>query len=60
MVGGIESIGGTVQESARGTGVAAESANLLVEAMETIRDEAEENREISRKLRKQVEKFKRI
>lgn len=60
MVGGIESIGGAVQESAKGTGAAAESATLLVEAMETIRDEAEENREISKKLRKQVEKFKRI
>ena len=60
MVGGIESIGGAVQESANGTGAAAERAGLLVEAMESIREEAEENREISRKLLKEVEKFKKI
>ena len=60
MVGGIESIGDAVRESANGTGAAAENATLLVEAMDTIREEAEENREISKKLRKQVEKFKRI
>jgi len=60
MVGGIERIGGAIQESARGTGAAADSANMLVEFMTSIQSEAEENREISRKLRRQVEKFKRI
>ena len=60
MVGGIESIGGAIQESANGTGAAAENAALLVESMQSIQEEAEENREISRKLRKQVEKFKKI
>ena len=60
MVGGIERIEGAVLESAKGTGVAAENANLLVESMGSIREEAEENREISRKLRKQVARFKQI
>ena len=60
MVGGIESIESSVQESTKGTGAAAESANLLVQAMNTIQEEAEENREISRKLREQVDKFKKI
>ncbi len=60
MVGGIESIGGAIQESANGTGEAAQSAALLVESMQSIQEEAEENREIARRLRKQVEKFKKI
>lgn len=60
MVGGIESIGGAIQESAQGTGAAAENTSHLVESMNSIREKAEENREISRKLRRQVEKFKRI
>lgn len=60
MVGGIESIGGAIQESAQGTGAAADSTTRLVESMTSIREEAEQNREISKKLRKQVEKFKRI
>jgi len=60
MVGGIESIGGAIEESTQGTTAAADNATLLVEAMNSIQSEAEENREISRKLRRQVEKFKRI
>jgi methyl-accepting chemotaxis protein len=60
MVGGIESIGGAIQESANGTGTAAQRASSLVESMQSIQEEAEENREISRMLRKQVEKFKKI
>ena len=60
MVGGIESISGAIQESAKGTSAAAENTTFLVESMSSIRDEAEENREISKVLRQQVETFKRI
>lgn len=60
MVNGIESIGGAIEESTQGTNEAANNATLLVESMNSIRNEAEENREISRKLRRQVETFKRI
>lgn len=60
MVGGIESISSAIEESTQGTTVAADNATQLVESMNSIRDEAEGNREISRKLRRQVEKFKRI
>ena len=60
MVGGIESIGGAIQESANGTGTAAQRASSLVESMQNIQEEAEENHEISKMLRKQVEKFKKI
>ena len=60
MVGGIESIGSAIQESAQGTDAAAENTSRLVESMSRIQNEAEGNREISYKLRRQVEKFKRI
>ncbi|MBE5950168.1 MAG: methyl-accepting chemotaxis protein [Lachnospiraceae bacterium] len=60
MVSGIESIGGAIEESTKGANEAADNATYLVEAMGSIRVEAEENREISRKLRRQVEKFKKI
>ncbi len=60
MVGGIESIGSAIQESAQGTDAAAENTSRLVESMSRIQNEAEGNREISYKLRRQVEKFKKI
>lgn len=60
MVGGIESISGAIIESAQGASTAADNTTLLVESMSSIQSEAEENREISRKLRRQVETFKRI
>ena len=60
MVGGIESIGSAIQESAQGTDAAAENTSRLVESMSRVQNEAEGNREISYKLRRQVEKFKKI
>jgi len=60
MVGGIESIGGAIQESTQGATAAADNTALLVESMNNIQNDAEENREISYKLRRQVEKFKKI
>lgn len=60
MVGGIESISVAIEESTQGTASAADSAAFLVDSMNSIQNEAEDNREISRKLRRQVEKFKKI
>ena len=60
MVGGIESIGSVIEKSTQGASVAADSATRLVESMSSIQNEAEENNEISRTLRSQIETFKRI
>jgi len=60
MVGGIESISVAIEESTQGTASAADSAAFLVDSMNSIQNEAEDNREISRKLRRQVEKFQKI
>lgn len=60
MAGGIESINGAIEESTQNAAAAADNTALLVDSMNSIQNEAEDNREISRKLRRQVEKFKKI
>lgn len=57
---GINNISITVDESAKGVTNAAESAGSLVEAMAHIQQEAENNQNISRELRNEVERFKKV
>lgn len=57
---GINNISCTVDESAKGVANAAESAGSLVEAMTHIQQETENNQTISRELRDEVERFKRV
>lgn len=60
MNSGISNISTTVDESAKGVSNAAENTGILVEAMEEIRQETENNQNISRELRSEVERFKRV
>lgn len=60
MVSGIGEIQNAIEESTESSAVAAENSNQLVDAMAVIRNEAESNEEVARKLRRQVDKFKRI
>ena len=57
---GIGNISCTVDESAKGVANAAHSAGTLVEAMAHIQEETENNQNISRELRGEVERFKRV
>ena len=57
---GINDISCTVDESAKGVASAAESAGTLVEAIAHIQQETENNQNISRELRDEVERFKRV
>ena len=57
---GINNISNTVDESAKGVSNAAENTGVLVEAMEHIRKETENNQSISRELRSEVERFKKV
>ena len=57
---GISNISCTVDESAKGVANAAHSAGTLVEAMAHIQEETENNQNISRELRSEVERFKRV
>ncbi|MBQ9119828.1 MAG: methyl-accepting chemotaxis protein [Lachnospiraceae bacterium] len=60
MVNGVSGINVAVDESAQGVASAADSTNQLVDAMTGIRGEADGNKEISDKLRIEVERFKKI
>lgn len=57
---GIDGINVAVDESAQGVTVAAQSTSQLVEALGTIKSEADTNREISRQLQDEVQRFKNI
>ena len=60
MVTGVSGINVAVDESAQGVASAADSTNQLVDVMLNIRGEADGNKEISDKLRIEVERFKKI
>lgn len=60
MTDGIDGINIAVDESAQGVTVAAMSISQLVEALGTIKSEADTNQEISRQLQGEVERFKNI
>ena len=60
MSGGIDGINASVDESARGISSAAESTNILVDALSEIRDEAGNNKDISDLLSGEVKKFRNI
>ena len=60
MNSGISNISSTVDESAKGVANAAENAGSLVEAMVHIQQETENNQSISRELRGEVERFKKV
>ena len=60
MSEGIEGINTAVDESAQGVTVAAQSTGHLVEALGTIKNEADNNKNISDQLRDEVQKFKNI
>ncbi len=60
MNSGISNISSTVDESAKGVSNAAENTGILVEAMDHIRQETENNQSISRELRSEVERFKKV
>lgn len=60
MAEGIDGINIAVDESAQGVTVAAQSTGALVEALITIKSEADENREISEDLKGEVSRFKTI
>ena len=57
---GIDGINIAVDESAQGVTAAAMSISQLVEALGTIKSEADTNQEISRQLQGEVERFKNI
>lgn len=57
---GISNISCTVDESAKGVANAAHSAGTLVEAMAHIQEETKNNQNISKELRSEVERFKRV
>ena len=60
MTDGIDGINIAVDESAQGVTAAAMSISQLVEALGTIKSEADINREISRQLQGEVKRFKNI
>ena len=60
MTDGIDGINIAVDESAQGVTAAAMSISQLVEALGTIKSEADTNQEISRQLLGEVERFKNI
>lgn len=60
MTEGIDGINIAVDESAQGVTVAAQSTSQLVEALGTIKSEADTNQEISRQLQSEVKRFKNI
>lgn len=60
MTEGIDGINIAVDESAQGVTVAAQSTSQLVEALGTIKSEADANQEISRQLQGEVRRFKHI
>ena len=60
MAEGIDGINIAVDESAQGVTSAAQSTGALVEALITIKTEADANREISEDLQGEVKRFKNI
>lgn len=60
MTEGIDGINIAVDESAQGVTVAAQSTSELVDALSTIKAEADTNQEISRQLQEEVKRFKNI
>ena len=60
MADGIDGINIAVDESAQGVALAAQNTGSLVEALESIRDEADVNLEISENLQGEVSRFKNI
>ena len=60
MAEGIDGINIAVDESAQGVVLAAQNTSLLVDALEHIKSEADENKEISETLREEVQRFKNI
>ena len=60
MTEGIDGINIAVDESAQGVTMAAQSTSQLVDALVSIKSDADENREISEELQSEVEKFKNI
>ncbi len=60
MVGSVFGISIAIDESAQGASSAAGSASRLAEVMVSIQEESEENREVAEKLRRQVNKFKKV
>ena len=60
MTEGIDGINIAVDESAQGVTMAAQSTSQLVDALVSIKAEADENREISEELQNEVKKFKNI
>ena len=56
----IDGINIAVDESAQGVTVAAQSTSELVDALSTIKAEADTNQEISRQLQEEVKRFKNI
>lgn len=60
MTEGIDGINIAVDESAQGVTVAAQSTSQLVEALGSIKSEADANQEISRQLQGEVKRFKHI
>ena len=59
MTEGIDGINIAVDESAQGVTMAAQSTSQLVDALVSIKAEADENREISEELQNEVKKFKK-
>lgn len=60
MKSGIDGIAQTVDESAKGVSDTAENTATLVEAISSIQQEADNNKEISDKLQEEVQRFKNI
>ena len=60
MAEGIDGINIAVDESAQGVTVAAQSTGALVEALITIKGEADVNLDISQSLQGEVSRFKNI
>ena len=60
MADEIDGINIAVDESAQGVTVAAQSTSELVDALSTIKAEADTNQEISRQLQEEVKRFKNI
>ncbi len=60
MAEGIDGINIAVDESAQGVVLAAQNTGMLVDALEHIKAEADENKEISETLQEEVQRFKNI
>lgn len=60
MADEIDGINIAVDESAQGVTVAAQSTSELVDALSTIKAEADTNQEISKQLQEEVKRFKNI